>query len=158
MDGDFVLDLDEVMYSLENGEVISLSFQTFNKALVVDTRCSEREGPLVCVCPVVESPRERIRALRKMRPAFPRANNLTVIPWPKSVASLVSLGVWDRLVSRFESEGAARSGAGLRHGAGRAPVPREVGGRSRTHRRELPHDLVGNTVEAFRRGRAGLRR
>ena len=105
MDGDFVLDLDEVMDSLENGEVISLSFQTFNKALVVDTRCSEREGPLVCVCPIVESPRERMRVLRKMRPAFPRANNLTVIPWPKSVASLVSLGVWDKLISRFEREG-----------------------------------------------------
>ena len=105
MDGDFVLDLDEVMDSLENGEVISLSFQTFNKALVIDTRYSQREGPLVCVCPIVESPRERIRVLRKMRPAFPRANNLTVIPWPKSVASLVNLGVWDKLVSRFEGEG-----------------------------------------------------
>ena len=105
MDGDFVLDLDEVMDSLENGEVISLSFHIFNKALVVDTRFSEREGPLVCVCPVVESPRERIRVLRKMRPTFPRASNLTVIPWPKSVASLVSLGVWDKLVSRLEREG-----------------------------------------------------
>ena len=105
MDGDFVLDLDEVMDSLENGEVISLSFQTFNKALVIDTRASEREGPLVCVCPVVESPRERVRSLRKMRPTFPRASNLTVIPWPKSVASLVSLGVWDKLVSRFERDG-----------------------------------------------------
>ena len=105
MDGDFVLDLDEVMDSLENGEIISLSFQTFNKALVIDTRSSQWEGPLVCVCPVVESPRERIRTLRKMRPTFPRASNLTVIPWPKSVASLVSLGVWDKLVSRFERDG-----------------------------------------------------
>ena len=105
MDGDFVIDLDEVMDSLENGEVISLSFQTFNKALVIDTRSNEREGPLVCVCPVVESPRERIRVLRKMRPAFTRASNLTVIPWPKSVASLVSLGVWEKLISRFEREG-----------------------------------------------------
>ena len=105
MDGDFVLDLDEVMDSLENGEVISLSFQTFNRALVVDTRSNEREGPLICVCPVVESPRERIRVLRKMRPAFTRASNLTVIPWPKSVASLVSLGVWDKLISRFERDG-----------------------------------------------------
>ena len=104
MDGDFVIDLDEVMDSLENGEVISLSFQTFNKALVIDTRSNEREGPLVCVCPVVESPRERIRVLRKMRPAFTRPSNLTVIPWPKSVASLVSLGVWEKLISRFERE------------------------------------------------------
>ena len=105
MDGDFVLDLDEVMDSLENGEVISLSFPTFNKALVIDTRSSEHEGPLVCVCPVVGSPRERIRVLRSMRPDFPRVHNITVIPWPKSVASLVNLGVWERLVSRFEKDG-----------------------------------------------------
>ena len=36
MDGDFVLDLEDVNDSVEHAEVMSLSFPKFNKALVLD--------------------------------------------------------------------------------------------------------------------------
>ena len=105
MDGDFVLDLDDVIESVEGAEVMSLSFLTFNKALVIDTRSNGADGPLVCVKPLVGSPQERIRSIRNMRSGFPRIESLTVIPWPRYVDSLVSLGVWERIVARLVASG-----------------------------------------------------
>ena len=105
MDGDFVIDLDAVHDSVKHAEIMSLSFPKFNKALIIDTRSNHSEGPLVCIMPMVESPQERIRSIRKIRADFPRIDSLTVIPWPKYVESLVSLGVWDRIVERLAISG-----------------------------------------------------
>jgi hypothetical protein len=105
MDGDFVLNVDDVIESVKDAEVMSLSFLTFNKALVIDTRSNGVDGPLVCVKPLLGSPQERIRSIRSMRSGFPRIESLTVIPWPRYVDSLVSLGVWDRIVARLAASG-----------------------------------------------------
>ena len=105
MDGDFVLDLEDVNDSVEHAEVMSLSFPKFNQALVIDTRSNSAEGPLVCIMPMVGSPQERIRSIRKVRAGFPRIESLTVIPWPRYVDSLVSLGVWDRIIARLAASG-----------------------------------------------------
>ena len=104
MDGHFFLDINKVMESLENGEVISISFPRFNKALVIDTRQNNSTGPLIMISPTVRSPRERIRTLRRMRPGFPKVNMMTVIPWAKSVESLVSTGIWDKVLNRMKRE------------------------------------------------------
>ncbi len=112
MDGDFVLDFDEVIESVKSEEVMSFFFPTFRKALVVDTRHNETDGPMIRVMPMVASPQERIRALRRLRGGFPRVRSLTVIPWPRYVDSMVSLGVWERIVERLAQsgiEGAAES-------------------------------------------------
>jgi hypothetical protein len=105
MDGDFVLDLEDVNDSVEHAEVMSMSFPKFNQALVIDTRSNRSDGPLVCIMPMVGSPQERIRSIRKVRGGFPRIESLTVIPWPRYVDSLVSLGVWDRIVARLTASG-----------------------------------------------------
>ena len=105
MDGDFVLDLEDVNDSVEHAEVMSLSFPKFNKALVIDTRSNSADGPLVCIMPMVGSPQERIRSIRKLREDFPRIESLTVIPWARYIDSLVSLGVWDRIVGRLAASG-----------------------------------------------------
>ena len=105
MDGDFVLDLDYVIESIETAEVLSLSFPNFNRSLVIDTRSNSVDGPLVCIEPMVGSPRERMRNIRSMRSGFPRIDSLTVIPWLRYVDSLVTLGVWDRIVKRFADSG-----------------------------------------------------
>ena len=47
--------------------------------------------------------------IRRLRPAFPRPDNLTLIPWSRYVDSLVSLGIWDRIVQRFKDS--AHTGA-----------------------------------------------
>ena len=105
MDGEFNLDLQEVMDSVDNAEVVSLFFPTFGKTVLIDTRSLGDQGPLVRIMPMVSSPRERLRSLRSLRPEFPRVNNLTVIPWTRYVHSLVTLGVWDRIVTRLADSG-----------------------------------------------------
>jgi hypothetical protein len=82
-----------------------LFFPMLGKAVVIDTRSSETEGPLVQIMPLVASPQERIRILRRLRPRFPRIRDLTVIPWPRYVNSLVTLGIWDRITYRMAASG-----------------------------------------------------
>ena len=105
MDEDFAHELEEMLESIATAEVMSVYFPTLWKSVVLDTRSSEKEGPMVSVMPMVASPQERLRNIRRLRPNFPRLNNLTLIPWVRSVDSLVRLGVWDRLVQRFKDSG-----------------------------------------------------
>ncbi|MDP6402498.1 MAG: hypothetical protein QF467_02995 [SAR202 cluster bacterium] len=105
MDGEFELNLDDVMKNIDTAEVMSVFFPRFRKAVVIDTRFNEREGPMVRIMPMAASPQERLRSIRRQRINFPRLHNMTVIPWPRYVESLVSLGVWDRVVRRFRGAG-----------------------------------------------------
>jgi hypothetical protein len=101
MDSDFVFDLDEIMNSITTAEVMSIFFPTFRKSVVIDIRTSSDERPMVKIMPMVASPQERLRSIRRLRPGFPRVHNLTVVPWPRYVDSLVTLGLWERIVRRF---------------------------------------------------------
>jgi hypothetical protein len=101
MDSDFRIDLSEVNRNLDTAEVVSLYFPLLRKTMLIDMRCSELDKPLVKVVPMVSTPEERFRSLHQMRPRFPRPDSITIIPWPKYVGSLVRLGIWDHIVSRF---------------------------------------------------------
>lgn len=101
MDSDFVFDLDEIMNSITTAEVMSIFFPTFRKSVIIDTRTGPDGGPMMKIMPMVASPQERLRSIRRLRPGFPRVHNLTVVPWPRYVDSLVTLGLWDRIVRRF---------------------------------------------------------
>ncbi len=105
LDGGFVLDLDEVINSIGANDALSIAFPTFGKALVVDIRSNESEGPFVRIMPVAGSPQERIRSLRRARPRFPKLRELTVILWPRFVGGLVRLGIWDRLIEWVTTTG-----------------------------------------------------
>ena len=100
MDGEFVLDVQDVIENIASAEVMSLFFPTFRKALVVDARANEEEGPMIRIMPMAASPQERLRSIRRLRPGFARLRDLTVIPWPRYVDSLVSLGIWEAIVGR----------------------------------------------------------
>lgn len=102
---DFAVDLAEVFENIDHAEVVSISFPTFNKSAVIDMRSNESEGPMLRVMPMVSSPRERIRSVRRLRPNFPRAKDLTVIPWHGYVDTLVQIGIWDKVVDRFVRSG-----------------------------------------------------
>ena len=105
MSGEFEMDPQEVIESVESAEVLSLSFITLRKALVIDTRRSGSEGPLVRIMEIVGSPQERIKSIRRLRAGFPRVRSLTVIPWPRYVDSLVALGIWERILGRVAESG-----------------------------------------------------
>ena len=105
MEHDFEVELQDIVEAVETAEVMSLFFPMLGKAVVVDTRSSETEGPLVQIMPLVASPNERLRILRRLRPEFPRIRDRTVIPWPRYVNSLVTLGIWDRIMDRMAASG-----------------------------------------------------
>jgi len=105
VDFDFRLDLTEVMRAVEATEVVALYFPLVRKTLLIDARSSAVDGPLIKIVPMVATPEERLRALRKLRPRFPRPDSITIIPWPKYVASLERLGIWERIVGRFVNLG-----------------------------------------------------
>lgn len=105
MDSDFRIDLSEVIRNLDSAEVVSLYFPLLRKTLLIDTRYSELDGPLIKVVPMATTPEERFKSLRRMRPRFPRPDSITIIPWPKYVGSLSRLGIWDHIVERFAGLG-----------------------------------------------------
>jgi hypothetical protein len=105
VDFDFQLDLTEMANSLDTAEVVALYFPLLRKTLIVDARSSAVDAPMVKIVEMVATPEERFRSLRRLRPRFPRPDSLTLIPWPKYVQSLVSLGMWEHLVARFVNLG-----------------------------------------------------
>ena len=88
MDGDFRIDVEEVIRKVEQAEVISMYFPMLRKTILIDTRFSDENFPLVKIMPMATSLDERHRLLNKMRPYFPRPKAITVILWPKYVDSL----------------------------------------------------------------------
>ena len=105
MDGDSWLDSNELHRAVSDAEVLSILFPLVRKSLIVDTRFNADNEPLVRVVPQARSLEDRYRSIRRMRPRFPRPDNITAIPWPKYVASLIQLGVVARIRERLEQSG-----------------------------------------------------
>ena len=101
MDGDFRIDLDEAFRNIEVSEVISIYFPLFRKTLLIDTRYSQDESPMIKIVPMALSIEERSRTLKKLRPNFEKPRSITVLPWPKYIDSLVGLGVWEKVLQRL---------------------------------------------------------
>lgn len=101
MDSESRIDIEEVKRGIELTEIIALYFPYFRKTLLMDTRSSAVDGPMIKVVPMASSPEERLRELRRLRPRFPKPERITIIPWPKYVSSLVGLDVWDTIVRRY---------------------------------------------------------
>ena len=93
MEGNFLFDIDEVMRNVEEAEVMSLFFPAFRKSLIIDTRTNSTDGPMVRLMSMANSPQERARSIRRLRPGFPRLQNLVLIPWQRYVSSLIELGI-----------------------------------------------------------------
>ena len=105
MDGDFRIDLDEVLKNIDSAEVISIYFPLLRKTILIDTRFTEEDPPMIRIVPMATTPEERHRVLRRLRPHFPKPKAITVVPWPKYVESLVHLGVWRKVLERFVYSG-----------------------------------------------------
>lgn len=109
MDQDTHLDLDEVRRAIEGADVIGLYFPYFRKTLLLDARSSDVDGPMVRVVPMVRSAAERLETLRRLRPRFGRPRGVTLIPWPRFVASTKQLGVWQLMLERLAGAGEANA-------------------------------------------------
>ena len=105
MDQEFHVDVDEVRRTLDRAEVITLFFPYFRKTLLLDTRHSQADPPLVRVVPMVASGEERLKSVQRMRPRFGRPESLALIAWPRYVSSVKELGVWQLIVERLVTAG-----------------------------------------------------
>lgn len=107
MEGNFLFDMDEVIRSVREAEVLSVFFPPLQRSLIVDTRSDAANPPFVGLMPMARSPQDRMRSIRRMRPGLPRPRNLTLVPWQRYIASLVSTGVWDSILERVGESGDA---------------------------------------------------
>ncbi len=105
MDSDFRVDIGEIFKSLDTADVVSMYFPLIGKTLLVDRRRDALDGPMVKVVPMASSVEDRFKSLRKLRPGLPVPQTIAVIPWPKYVASLRRLGIWEHIERSFQEEG-----------------------------------------------------
>lgn len=105
IDGGYDIDIDAVNQNIGEAAVVTLHFPMLRRTLLIDTRSGPSDGPIVCVVSMVNNSAERFESLRRLRPELPRPESLTMIPWPRTVGTLESTGVWDRILARLQATG-----------------------------------------------------
>jgi hypothetical protein len=105
VDDDLGVDLSEVLSVINTAEVFVVMFQIFERRLLVDTRHTESEPPLVRVVDRVRSSDERFRELMRLRPRFAAPEKIIAFQWPRSVRTLVESGVWQAIADRVGALG-----------------------------------------------------
>jgi hypothetical protein len=105
IDGGYDIDIDAVVQNIQEAEVVTLHFPIIRQTLLIDTRCTASEGPLVRVMPMVNNTEERFATLRVLRPDLPRPQSITMIPWARSVSALESAGIWPCVLERLDACG-----------------------------------------------------
>jgi hypothetical protein len=109
VDDDLGVDLSEVLSVIGTAEVFVVMFQIFERRLLVDTRHTDSDPPLVRVVDRVRSSDERFRELMRLRPRFPAPERIVAFSWPRSVRTLVESGVWQSISDRLSSLGVSES-------------------------------------------------
>lgn len=105
MDGQFGLNLEAVFQHISKSETFSIAFPILRRALVVDMRANGEEGPFIKVMPMARNAADRLRTLKRLRPALPRAAEILVVPWSSFIDGLIRAGIWDKLRERVASSG-----------------------------------------------------
>jgi len=105
MDNVFRWNVHSVLRNMHEAQVISLFFPYLGRALIVDLRCDEAEGPFITTDGLVSGPEERLDNLRKLRPRFEVPSNITLAPWLGPVRSLDTSGALADVSARLERIG-----------------------------------------------------
>lgn len=105
MDNDFGLDIESILRIIDAAEVITFRFMIVQQRLLIDARYNETAGPLIKLVARANSVEERFRSLKQLRPRFRLPEKITAIWWPRYVESLVTTGVWERIVRRLTASG-----------------------------------------------------
>lgn len=91
-----------VLRNMHEAQVMSLFFPYIGRALIIDLRHDEMEGPVIAVDGMTTGPQERIDSIKKLRPRFDTPDNLTLAPWLGPVRSLESTGALADVANRLE--------------------------------------------------------
>jgi hypothetical protein len=106
---DLGVDLPEVLNVINTAEVFVVMFSLFERRLLVDTRTSAGEAPMIRLVDRVRSSEERFRELHRIRPRLPSPERIVAFQWHRSVRTFVECGVWAAIESRLRSLGAVES-------------------------------------------------
>lgn len=105
MDNIFRWNVQAVLRNMHEAQVISLFFPYLGRALIVDLRHDEAEGPLITVEGMVAGPQERLDSLKRLRPRFETPENITLAPWMGPVRTLETSGALSELAQRLQHIG-----------------------------------------------------
>ena len=132
--------VDGVFKFVENAEVMAVFFPKFGQSVVIDVRAKEGEPPLVKVVPMARSIADRLRTIKRMRPALPRPQDILAVPWVGYVGALKTSGLWGKVVARIEATGYAEAVEELEKAFDEL---------IRLERRELAQLIVGEQYETL---------
>lgn len=108
MSNDFGIDLDEIFKVVDTADVLVIRFQIVAATrLLVDTRSTELDPPVVKLVARAGSVEERFRSLKQLRPRLPLPDKIMSFQWPRHVELLAAAGVWERIVRRLVTTGHA---------------------------------------------------
>ena len=105
MDNDYELNVDEIVQTVESAEVLTLRFVVLSQRLLIDTRFSSIDGPMLKLVPPVKTAEERFRSLKQLRPRFRIPEKICSVWWPKHIESLTTSGVWPAIARRIIDSG-----------------------------------------------------
>jgi hypothetical protein len=105
MDSDYDLNIDEIVQTVQSAEVLMLRFVVVSQRLLLDSRYSRIDGPLLKLVTPVKTPEERFRSLKLLRPRFRLPEKICSIWWPKRIQTLAASGVWAAIVQRIIDSG-----------------------------------------------------
>jgi len=98
-----LVNLAEVEKVVDLCDVFTIIFQTFPERLLVDSRISPQEGPLVAVVEPVATVEERYLWLGRERPSFGPPERFMFFLWPHTIAFLEQCGIVARIRCRCEA-------------------------------------------------------
>jgi hypothetical protein len=100
-----LVDLAEVEKVVDLCDVFTIMFRTFSERLLMDSRTSPQDGPLVAVVEPVATVEERYHWLGRKRPRFGPPERFMFFLWPHSIAFLEDCGIAARIRRRCEAIG-----------------------------------------------------
>lgn len=104
---EYGLDLQEVCRVIDTADVVIVRFRRLQPRLLIDSRRSEIDGPLIKLVPQAQSVEDRFRSLKQLRPRFPLPDRITSFEWPHHIALLQSSGIWQHVEQRLTGSGGA---------------------------------------------------
>ncbi len=98
-----MIDLEELQKVVDKCDVFTIGFRLFPERLIVDTRTTGQEGPMVEVVEPVATVEERFFWLGKRRSALGVPQQFTFFVWPHSIRFLSECGLAEMVRLRLSS-------------------------------------------------------
>jgi len=98
-----LIDLEEVAKVVDTCDVFTIGFSMFSERVIIDTRETEEEGPMVRLVEAVDSVEERFHWLGRERPAFGAPERFAFFVWPHSLEFFESSGLPQRIRDRLRA-------------------------------------------------------